>query len=125
MKSLQRRYNRPMLKYETTFGKNKVLHTSPHYTDKRFDQPQTIFGQECEGLAYDYSDRLWQWDYDKSEAAAKAANESATPKTCRWYEAYLSAYFSRPIEIKHIIAGVNRSNGFPYNVFGYRDIAEK
>lgn len=125
MKSLQRRYNRLMLKHETAFDKNKVL-PSPHYTDKRFDQPQTIFGEECEGLGYVYSDRLWQSDYDKSEAAARGVNESGiTLKTCRWYEAYLSAYFSRPIEIKHIIAGVNRSNGCPYNVFGYRDIAEK
>jgi hypothetical protein len=110
---------------QSTFNKDEILNTSPHYTDGRFHQPQTVFGQECEGLGYDYSDRLWQWDHDKSEAAAKTANASgAIPKSCRWYEEYLSAYFSRPIEIKHIVAGVNRS-GHPYAVFGYKDIIDE
>jgi hypothetical protein len=69
---------------------------------------------------YDYSDRLWQWDFDKSKAAIQAANESdAISKTARWYEVYLSSYFGQPVEIKHIIAGVNHSNGCPYRVYGY------
>jgi hypothetical protein len=112
------------LVYPTTFDKNKALETHPHYTDDRFKKEQTVFGKEEDGIGYDYSDRLREWDYSKAEASVKAANESgATPRTCKWYEAYLSAYFGKPIEIKHIIAGVNRSNGYPYCVFGYKDAA--
>lgn len=113
--------------YPTTLDKDKPLETTPHYTDTRFQKEQTIFGKRPEspyghtGLHYDYSDRLWEWDYKKSKKAAKIAAESgATPKSCRWYEVYLSAYFGKSIEIEHIIAGVNRSNGYPYCVFGYK-----
>lgn len=58
--------------YLTTHNKEKALKTSPHYSDKRFEQEQTVFGKpsrlRCghEHLHYNYSDRLWQWDYDKA-----------------------------------------------------------
>ncbi len=72
--------------------KDIPLQTDPHYSDPRFDEPQTIFGQEESGLHYDYSDRLWQWDYDKAQKATEIANEVVkTRRTCEWYEAYLSA----------------------------------
>ena len=116
---------------QTTYDKDMPLNTNPHYTDRRFNTAQTVFGKPSKSdrghkdLSYDYSDRLWQWDYDKAKRAAEIANETdATPKSARWYEAYLSAYFDKPIEIVHILAGVNVSNGYAYAVFGYRDSAE-
>lgn len=115
--------------YPTTFDKTKPLETAPHYSNRRFEREQTVFGKPSRSpyghkhLSYDYSDRLWQWDYDKAEQSAKCATESGAPlRSCAWYEAYLSAYFGRPITIEHIIAGVNRSNGYPYCVFGYKDM---
>lgn len=110
--------------YPTTFDKDKVLETNPSYADQRFKKDQTVFGKKSKGLSYDYSDRLWEWDYAKAEASAKVATESgAKLRTCRWYEAYLSAYFGRPIEIGHIMAGVNVSNGYSYCIFGYKNAA--
>jgi len=116
--------------YPTTFNKNTPLKTSPHYSDKRFEQEQTVFGKQSryghKHLSYDYSDRLWQWDPDKAEQSGKSANESGAPlSSCKWYEAYLSAYHDRTIVIEHIIAGVNRSNGHPYCVFGYRKVSDE
>jgi hypothetical protein len=106
--------------YPATFDKNKPLETMPHYTDTRFNKEQTVFGKAEKGLGYDYSDRIWQWDYSKAEEACKIADESGcTQKSCSWYEAYLSHFFGKKITIKHIIAGVNVSNGYPYCVFGY------
>lgn len=114
--------------YPTTHNKDEPLCTTPHYTDRRFDKEQTVFGAPAktryghEHLHYNYSDRLWQWDSDKAEQTSKIARESNAPaRSCRWYEAYLSVYFDKPIEIEHIIAGVNSGNGYPYCVFGYRD----
>ena len=114
-------------RFPTTLDKDAPLHTSPHYTDKRFNKEQAVFGKHPksryghDNLKYDYSDRLWQWDYDKAEKSVEVANASgATLRSCKRYEAYLSAYFNKPIEIKHIIAGVNRGNGYPYCVFGYK-----
>jgi hypothetical protein len=106
--------------------KDVPLYTMPHYTDKRFDKPQTVFGKEEDGLHYDYSDRLWQWDYDKAKlAAAKAENSGAVNKSAAWYEAYLSAYFEKPVELKHVLAGVNLSNGYTYAIFGYKFTGEE
>ncbi len=108
-------------RHPTTFDKNAALETEPHYSDHRFKKERTVFGEAVEGLHYDYSDRIWEWDRDKAKAAAKKANNSgADPRTCRWYEAYLSSFFEKPVEISHIVSGVNHSNGYPYCIFGYR-----
>lgn len=98
-----------------------ALLMSPHYTDARFQTEQTVFGKESDGLSYDYSDRLAQWDWDKSQAAWDAAKQSgALLRSAAFYDVYLSEYFGKPTTVEHIISGVNRSNGYPYNVFGYR-----
>ena len=53
----------------TTMDKSKPLNTQPHYTDKIFETPQTVFGKPDyagkghEGLHYEYSDRLYEFDY--------------------------------------------------------------
>ncbi|MEX2369231.1 MAG: hypothetical protein WD552_02480 [Candidatus Paceibacterota bacterium] len=106
----------------------------PHYTDKRFDNPQTIFldpGFETEerfradvvkGAEYVYSDRLVQWhSIDKCNQAlanAKAVEgEESTPKL---YETYLQILMDKPnLRLIHIISGVNVGNGYPYRVYGY------
>lgn len=106
----------------STNDPDKILNTTPHYTDERFRHAQTVYGREEERLAYDYSDRLWQWDSEKAEQAAKTANASgAKLKTARWYQTYLSAYFDKAVEVRHILAGWNRVTGYSYAVFGYRD----
>ena len=103
-------------------NKDEVLHTNPHYTEPEFKTPQTVFGAEQGGLEYVYSDRLWQWSPQKDEIASKAANESGhRQRTCNWYEVYLSSYYGKTIEILHIMAGVNVSNGYSYIVFGFRE----
>jgi len=107
-------------KFQPVHNKNTPLETMPHYTDKRFEKEQTVFGKAEKGLHYDYSDRLWQWDHAKAKQASETANAShAVNRSARWYEEYLSAYFGKKTIIKHIVAGVNRSNGYPYCVFGY------
>ena len=122
--------------YSTTYDKDMPLHDDPHYTDKRFDKEQTIFGKPIEegsfghqGLDYVYSDRIWQWDYNKAKRASQHANDTTGKtghnKSCRWYEIYLSYFFDKPVVIEHIIAGVNRSNGYSYCVFGYKEAPQK
>jgi hypothetical protein len=112
--------------YPTTFDIDEKLETYPHYTDRRFDKEQTVFGKgsyDDPDLRYDYSDRLRQWDSGKANAALKVAEASgAKEQTARFYHAYLEAYFGKSLELKHIIAGVNKSDGYPYQVFGYKFI---
>lgn len=108
--------------YPTTSSLDAGINDNPHYSDKNFDhKEQTIFGKEQKELEYNYSDRIWQWDYSKAENASKAAKESgAMHNTARWHQEFLRSYFDRPdLELKHIIAGVNWSNGYAYLVYGY------
>ena len=105
---------------KTTLNKNEVLESTPHYSDSRFKDEQTVFGKPDKILSYEYSDRLIERDYDKSKQASTSAhNSGAEYKTAQWYENYLSAYFGKPVEIRHIAAGVNRSDGWDYRVFGF------
>lgn len=111
----------PRLTPAVQLSRNVQLETNPHYTDDRFSEPQTVFGAEVKGLSYDYSDRLWQWDSKKAEAATEIAKQSGhVIRSANWYQVYLSAYFGYEVELVHVVAGVNRSNGYPYAVFGYR-----
>ena len=85
-----------------------------------------LFGAQEEGLHYDYSDRLFQWNPEKSEVASNEANNSGRVKgSAEWYEKYLSVYCEEPVELKHVLAGVNLSDGYPYIVFGYRFASEQ
>lgn len=114
---------------------------SPHYTEERYKHAQTIYGRRLKTLGYDYSDRFLQWDHKKWEEAQKNAEGQTTFEvgSVHWYEYILSYFFHEdkirfdvsakdwseyilvlPIEIKHVLAGYNVSDGFPYHVFGYR-----
>jgi hypothetical protein len=107
-------------------SKTSALHR-PHYSDRRFQsgKEHTLYGRQEPGLHYVYSDRIWQWDYAKAERASAAATEAHGPivSTPQWYETYLSAYFGIPLDLAHIIGGVNVSSGYEYYAFGYRERA--
>ena len=94
---------------------------NPHYTDSYFKTARTIWGQKQTGLQYEYSDRLWEWDYAKAEKASNIAKENYPVLCANQIEVYLSEYFGKPVEIVHIMAGHNLGNGYPYQVFGYRE----
>ena len=110
-----------------SLSKNRPIHR-PHYTDERFrgGREHTLYGASKPGLAYEYSDRLWQWDYDKAQAASATATERGFANgSPAWYEDYLSTYHGKPVELLHIIGGVNASSGYEYFVFGFRDAQQE
>lgn len=105
--------------------KTENLNSNPHYSDSYFKKERTIYGKPNNNLEYVYSDRLYQWDYEKaSESWIKAEEKYGNEDTVRKYEFYLSEYYNKQVEINHIIAGVNASNGFPYQAFGFRFVRE-
>jgi len=109
----------------------------PHYSDRRFTERSggmTVFLAEgkkmhkehgtdfVEGASYEYSDRLVQWNGpDKCEEAAKKAKAVAgNVDSAQYYEEYLRILLNNPkLDLVHIVSGVNRGNGYPYQVFGY------
>ena len=100
------------------------LKLSPHYRHDMpmFEQEQVVFGKREDGLYWEYSDRLWEWDRKKAEDSWKIASEAGHVKgSANAIQAYLSAYFGKPVDLVCVISGVNRGNGYPYNVYGFRD----
>ncbi len=93
----------------------------PHYSDGYWNKAQTVWGAEEEDIHYDYSDRLYQFDYDKADKSSKEATKQlGNGFTPEWVQLYLTLYFGKPTEIRHIMAGCNLSNGYAYYVYGYR-----
>lgn len=90
----------------------------PHYSDKRWDEVNTIFGRETSDLHYNYDDRLYVDGEAHRRGEAKAKNE--TRNTARYWLEYLKAYYEKDILLKYIGAGSNRSSGYPYWVLGYK-----
>lgn len=110
-----------------------IAHVAPHYTDDRFKEPQTVYLADgyktdnsggypfVDGATYNYSDRIWQWDWNKADAANKASLEKGLHRdSAARYEVYLRLYFDKPdLKLVHIMAGYNLATGYPYRVFGY------
>ena len=115
--------NRRVESVPVTFSRKARLNTAPHYTDSKFQTAQTVFGQESDELFYVYSDRLFQWDFDKAaESTAKADELVDSRQTAEWYDAYISAYQGKPCQVDHILSGWNVATGYPYYVLGYREL---
>ncbi|MFA6043417.1 MAG: hypothetical protein WC718_00410 [Phycisphaerales bacterium] len=113
-------------------SKDARIVTDAHYSDPRFHNPppslgyreRTVFGEDRTGLRYEYSDRLFQWDPVKYRAAVEVASgkPGVKERTARWFEEYLSEYLGHRVNIVHIIAGVNQSNGYSYLIYGFEDL---
>lgn len=102
-----------------------IINVSPHYTDQHYREPRTIYGCSEKGLSYAYLDCLWRRNYAKARGAKEAATASnATPKTAKWYEAFMSSYLDKPVEVRHILSGWNWSAGYPYVIIGYLEDAK-
>lgn len=74
----------------------------------------------AKGVQAVYSDRLWQWDYDKCHKAHK------THLNCRFEQAspaqlsaFLSEYNGKPCTVVALAEGCNPSTGYPYYILWY------
>lgn len=90
----------------------------PHYSDPTWDYENTIFGAKADNLHYNYDDRLRQFDYAKHKKGEEKA-KNINRNTARYWLEYLKGYYEKDIDLQWIGAGSNRSNGYPFWVFGY------
>lgn len=119
---------------------NAEINASPHYTDKRYRHGLTEFCLyperlvECEesflipGLTYEYSDRLSEWNRQKFREAVNHAKsvlnvadkDWRATSTANYFQEMLRYYYDNPnLQLIHIIAGYNWSNGYPYLIYGF------
>lgn len=70
-----------------------------------------------------YSDRLLQWDYDKTRELSKKhfgeAGDYWSNRAPKKIEAFLSEYFGKKIRLAVIMEGCNVASGYPYWLFYY------
>ena len=105
---------------------------SPHYSDNNFKKPQTLWTKNINKLkkendvvcydkaSYVYSDRLYQYDYDKTTSSFEKAKEEFKVNTPKYFESFLRHYYDdNKLELVHILSGFNLSNGYPYLVYGF------
>lgn len=94
-----------------------------HYTDDRFKRAQLVYlgcsPDELKSLSWDYSDRIYQWDYQKANDAAAIASKSHQSRTAAWAEAFVAHCYDDKVELKAIATGFNLSDGYDYFVYGY------
>jgi hypothetical protein len=91
------------------------------YLDPTCTTTRAYGSDEVDGADYQYGDRL-NVDYEKYHAALeRAEQELGTKSTARYFEtAFRYAMEDPALELVHLITGVNRSNGNPYHVYGFR-----
>ncbi|MCB9802743.1 hypothetical protein H6761_01845 [Candidatus Nomurabacteria bacterium] len=105
----------------------------PHYTDRRFKKPQTIFlssgvevkfsfGMDCvDDAEYVYSDRLFQWHHDRFDQIERdMKSDGLNQNTPEYFERFLQKLLNDPaLVLVHILAGCNLANGYPYRIYGF------
>lgn len=108
-----------------------IHNLNPHYTNERFKEAQTVWlakGKSLssgryptvKGAEYNYSDRIWQWNWEKARKATDVIDASLARNSAAYIQEFLRYYFDNPkIELVHVMAGFNLSNGYPYQVYGY------
>lgn len=114
-------------------SKEPIANLTPHYTDSRFRDAQTVWianGRKAKGhsgtipgIIYNYSDRLWQWDWHKCDEVSKSIDTSLDRRSPAYIQEFLRKVLNRPkLELLHVMAGFNVSNGYPYQVYGYIEL---
>lgn len=109
---------------------NPIANLTPHYTNEFYREARTVWIEQgykadgaygtIKGVSYDYSDRIWQWDWNKADAARLAVDASIDRRSPAFIQAFLRGYFGKPeLKLVHVMAGFNLSNGYSYQVYGY------
>ena len=78
--------------------------------------------EKCDAV---YSDRLYQWDYEKynrcCQEVFKNKGQQFYQRNPKDIEKFLSMYFDKQIKLTAIMQGCNQSSGFPYWIFLYEE----
>lgn len=86
------------------------------YKDENFKEVK------CDAV---YSDRLYQWDYDKFNRCCKEVFKNQgqyfSERDPKEIEKFLSLYFEKEVKLMAITQGCNASTGYPYWVFFYKE----
>lgn len=118
----------PLKRYQCTSNRDKPLFLNPHYSNPIFNESRTVFVEkEWErkietgesGLHYDYSDRLLSFYGEECDKGWDLAQKSGHPEgSANYIQVYLRHVYKKEVTLRHVLVGVNVSNGYPYRVYG-------
>lgn len=95
-----------------------------HYSDPYYKIKRTVFWKKEYGLQYEYSDRLYEFGIEKTNNSQNEADRLFPPKhwskTFHNIQAYLSAYYWKEVELRHVVVWVNHSNWHSYCIYWFR-----
>ena len=78
--------------------------------------------EKCDAV---YSDRLFQWDYEKynkcCQEVFKNEGQYFDKREPKEIEKFLSMYFGKKIKLTAVVQGCNQATGYPYWVFFYEE----
>ena len=105
-----------------------VKHT-PWTHPYSFDEHVLWKSEDCKKTdCFVYSDRMMSWDWDKFHESMKQVWEKHghyfdgdDPKDV---EKFLSLYNGKQVKLTAILKGCNISNGYPYFIFGYKEVSD-
>ncbi len=110
-----------------------IANLDPHYTNSHYREPRTVWiakGYKANGrngtvnqsgVGYDYSDRIWQWNWEKARSLTETIDASLDRRSPAFIQEFLRGFFDdQTIELVHVMAGFNPSNGYSYRVYGYK-----
>ncbi len=100
-------------------NKNTVFKAFLHYSESNVEE-RTVFGERNDGLFYNYDDRLYGWNHERWSKGLKLAGEQVEKNTARYFEIALNYFHEvEDVNLRHVLLGLNRGNGYHYLVFGY------
>ncbi len=99
----------------------RIPNFNPSYTDDYFRKARLIWGSNDVPF-WNYSDRIRSWFGEAtSKAWDQAKADGFVPQSSAHVQRYLAIlHEDNDLELIGIQAGHNLSNGYPYQVFGYK-----
>lgn len=106
--------------------KGNPIERTPNSHPYSYD-PYVVFklGEEKEATTAVYSDRIRQWDYQKTKDLEKKyfkdTGDYYTNRNSSDIQSYLRERFDSPdLKLIYMLQGCNVSNGYPYWIFGFK-----
>lgn len=91
-----------------------------HYSDKRFEKPQSVYSDGKKGKHTIYSGRFYASNVSAFERGIEKANSSEFQVgSAAWYELFLCGYYQKNVILHKVLIGFNVSTLYEYQVFNY------
>ncbi len=110
------------MKLSATDDPDHELLLNPNWRNWPYKGEQVIFGGPEEGSELEYADRLTSvFSETQFKAAYETAEASgAVKKSARYYDAYLSTLYGRPVRVTEVGTSINSMDGYAYPWFCFK-----